>query len=159
MHHFVKESRIAASPQEVFAFHESPGAFERLVPPWEKVKVVEPPKSLRPGSRVVLKTWVGPLPMLWIAEHTEYEPARMFADRQVRGPFAHWYHRHFFLDDGQGGTLLRDEVDYLPPLGRLGDFLGGRYVESKLQRMFDHRHKVTKQIVECGQFPKANQLP
>ena len=159
MHCFVKESHIAASPRDVFAFHESPEAFKRLIPPWEKVKVVEPPKSLRPGSRVVLRTWVGPFAMLWIAEHTEYEPARMFADRQVRGPFAHWYHRHFFLGDGRGGTVLRDEVEYLPPFGRVGDLLGGRFVESKLQRMFDHRHQVTKQIVESGEFPKTSQLP
>lgn len=158
MHHFVKESRIAASPREVFAFHESPDAFERLIPPWEKVKVVEPPKSLRPGSRVVLKTWVGPFPVFWIAEHTEFESGRMFADRQVRGPFTHWYHRHFFLDDGQGGTVLRDEVDYLPPLGKLGDFLAGWFIESKLQRMFDHRHHVTKRILESGEFSKARQV-
>jgi len=96
---------------------------------------------------------------LWIAEHTEYEPVRMFTDRQVRGPFAHWYHRHFFLDDGEGRTVLRDEFDYLPPLGKLGDLLGGWFVESKLRRMFDHRHQVTKQIVESGEFPKVSQVP
>ena len=53
---FVKESRIAASPSAVFAFHETPGALSLLTPPWEKVEVVEGGGSLRPGSRVVLKT-------------------------------------------------------------------------------------------------------
>ena len=38
---FVKESRIAASPSAVFAFHETPGALSLLTPPWEKVEVVE----------------------------------------------------------------------------------------------------------------------
>ena len=114
---FVKESRIAASPEAVFAFHESPGALERLTPPWEKVEVVEGGDSIRPGSRVVLRTWLGPLPLRWVAEHTEYDPPHGFADRQVSGPFASWNHRHRFLDDGTGGTLLRDEVDYEPPLG------------------------------------------
>ncbi len=66
---------------------------------------------------------------------------------------------HFFLDDGQRKTVLRDEVDYLPPLGKLGDLLGGWFVESKLRRMFDHRHLVTKQIVESGEFPKVSQVP
>ena len=59
--HFVKESRIAASPKAVFAFHESKGALERLTPPWEKVQLVEGGDSIRPGSRVVLRTWLGPL--------------------------------------------------------------------------------------------------
>ena len=53
--HFVKESRIAAAPSAVFAFHESRGALERLTPPWEQVELVEGGDSIRPGSRVVLK--------------------------------------------------------------------------------------------------------
>jgi len=143
-HHFVKESRIAAAPGVVFAFHESPGALEKLTPPWEKVTVIESPGSLAPGTRAVLRTKVGPFAVEWVAEHTEYEPGRMFADRQVRGPFAYWYHRHWFLDDGQGGTLLRDEVDYRPPLGRVGEFLGARFLDSKLKKLFDYRHEATK---------------
>jgi ligand-binding SRPBCC domain-containing protein len=150
---FVKESRIDAPAERVFAFHESQGAFDRLVPPWEWIKVVEGGGSLRPGSRVVLETRVGPIPLRWVAEHTEYEAGRMFADRQVSGPFARWYHRHWFEDDGQGGTLLRDEVEYEPPLGPLGRWLGGGLLRRKLQKMFDYRHETTRRIVESGDFP------
>jgi ligand-binding SRPBCC domain-containing protein len=147
---YVKESRIAAPPAAVFAFHESPGALERLTPPWERVEVIEGGTSIRPGSRVVLRTWLGPVPLRWVAEHTEYEPPRLFADRQVSGPFASWYHRHRFLDDGRGGTLLRDEVDYDAPLGWLGRRLGGGLLRHKLRRLFDYRHDVTRRIVEAG---------
>jgi len=147
---FVKESRIAAAPSAVFAFHESRGALECLSPPWEQVELVEGGNSLRPGSRVVLKVKVGPIPMRWVAEHTEYEPGRLFADRQVSGPFASWYHRHLFLDDEAGGTILRDEVDYTPPLGWLGQRFGKKFVEARLNRMFDYRHEVTRRIVEKG---------
>src|SRR5262245_59833348 len=114
---FVKESRIAATPCEVFAFHESPGAIETLTPPWEKVERIEGGGSILPGSRAVFRVRLGPLSLLCVAEHTECDRGRMFADRQVRGPFNEWYHRHLFLDDGAGGTILRDEVDYEPPLG------------------------------------------
>ena len=124
MQHFVKESRIAAPPEVVFAFHESAGAFEKLVPPWERVTVVNSSGTIQPGARVTLRTRLGPIVLNWVAEHTEYDPPRMFADRQVSGPFAYWYHRHRFLDDGQGGTVLRDEVDYRPPLGWLGELAG-----------------------------------
>jgi ligand-binding SRPBCC domain-containing protein len=150
---FIKESRVAASPATVFAFHESRGALQRLTPPWERVEVVEGGESIRPGSRVVVRTWLGPVPMRWIAEHTEYDPPHGFADRQVSGPFASWYHRHRFLPDGSGGTLLRDEVDYEPPLGVLGRRLGGGFLESKLQQLFDFRHETTRRIVEAGDFP------
>jgi ligand-binding SRPBCC domain-containing protein len=74
----------------------------------------------------------------------------MFADQQVRGPFAFWYHRHLFLDDGQGGTLLRDEVDYCPPLGMLGESLGSRFLDSKSKKLFDYRHEATSRIVESA---------
>ncbi|MGP0069187.1 MAG: SRPBCC family protein [Isosphaeraceae bacterium] len=154
MMRFVKESRIAAPPGVVFAFHESPGAFQQLAPPWERVKVVEGGDSLKPGSRVVLSVPLGLLRLRWIAEHTEYEPGRLFADRQVEGPFASWYHRHLFLDDGQGGTLLRDEVEFEPPMGMVGRLLAGNLLESKLQRMFDYRHQITRKIVEAGDFSR-----
>jgi len=149
---FVKESRIAAPPSVVFAFHESAGALVRLTPPWERVELIEGGGSIRPGSRVVIRTRVGPVPLRWVAEHTEYEPPRTFADRQVSGPFASWHHRHLFLDDGSGGTLLRDEVDYEPPLGWLGRLFGGGFVEKKLEKLFDYRHETTRRIVESGDF-------
>jgi len=149
---FVKETRINATPQQLFAFHERAGALERLTPPWEKVRLVEGGDSIRPGSRVTIETKIGPFPLRWVAEHTEYEPGRMFADRQVSGPFASWYHRHLFLDDGEGGALLRDEVDYEPPLGTLGRLLCAKFLNAKLQKMFDFRHQATKRIVEAGNF-------
>ena len=152
---FVKESRIAAAPERVFAFHESPGALQRLTPPWEKVKVESGGDSIRVGARVVLVTKLGPIPLRWVAEHTAYEPPHHFADRQVSGPFARWEHRHEFLDDGEGGTILRDSVDYDPPLGALGRFFGGGFIRSKLVKMFEYRHETTRRIVESGDFPGA----
>lgn len=64
---FVKESRIAAPPDRVFAFHESPGALSRLTPPWERVEVESGGDSIRVGARVVLKTRLGPIPLRWVA--------------------------------------------------------------------------------------------
>lgn len=148
MLHFTKESRIAAPPRTVFRFHESPDALRSLIPPWESVEVVEAPKSLQPGSRAVLRMRLGPLHLDWVAEHVEYVRDRLFVDRQVKGPFAYWRHRHVFEDDGQGGTILRDEVEYLPPLGAIGRVLGGGLIRSKLQRMFDYRHEATRRACE-----------
>ena len=150
--HFVKESRIAAAPEAVFRFHESQDALRQLIPPWEKMAVVASDGSLRVGSRVVLGGRVGWFRVRWVAVHTECDPPHLFADRQESGPFASWYHRHRFLDDGNGGTILRDEVEYRPPLGIVGDLLAGRQIRKKLQRMFDYRHDVTRRLVESGTF-------
>ncbi len=152
---FVKESHIAATPDRVFAFHESPGAFEQLTPPWESVAVESGGESIRPGARVTLRTKLGPFSLRWVAEHTEYDPPRLFADRQLSGPFAIWFHRHRMIDDGRGGTLLRDEVDYELPLGTIGRRLAGGMVRRKLERLFDFRHEVTRRVVESGDFPNT----
>jgi ligand-binding SRPBCC domain-containing protein len=159
MARFVKESRIAASPERVFAFHESPGALERLTPPWERVKVVSGGESLRPGTRVLLRTQVGPVSIDWIAEQTEYEPGSLFADRQIRGPFRSWYHRHIMLDDGHGGTILRDDIEYEPPFGAIGRFLGSRWIRRKLERLFEYRHEETRRIVESNAFSVSTASP
>ena len=146
--HYVKETRINASPDAVFHFHESPDALPHLIPPWENMKLVESSGSLLPGSRVVLLGRVGPLPIKWVAIHTEYKPPHLFADRQESGPFAYWYHRHHFLDDGQGGTLLKDEVTYAVPLGVIGQWVGGWLVRRKLEAMFAYRHEKTRSLIE-----------
>ncbi len=147
---FVKESRIAATPAAVFAFHEQPGALERLSPPWDRVEATGGGGSLQPGTKVTLKTYLGPIPLTWVAEHTEYDPPHKFADRQVSGPFARWYHVHHIEDDGQGGTRLRDEIDFDPPMGTLGRLLAGGFLRRKLQRTFDYRHNVTRRACEAG---------
>lgn len=150
--HFVMQTRIAASPEVVFRFHESPGALQHLLPPWETMKVVESSGSLQPGSKVVLQGVLGFIPIRWVALHTEYDPPHLFADRQESGPFARWYHRHRFLDDGAGGTLLRDEVEYELPLGFLGRWLGGWLIRRKLERMFAYRHETTRRLIESGEW-------
>lgn len=149
---FVKQTAINAPPDLVFRFHESPDALTHLIPPWEKMKMVESAGSLRPGSRVVLRGSLGVIPIQWIAIHTEYDPPHLFADRQESGPFGYWYHRHRFLDDGQGGTLLRDEVEYAVPLGVVGQWLGGWLVRRKLEAMFAYRHEKTRNLIESGEW-------
>lgn len=145
---FTKESFIRASAERVFAFHELPDALGRLTPPWEKARVVESAPSLRPGARAVVETRVfGLLPVRWVAEHTLYDPPRRFEDVQLRGPFRRWRHTHIVEPRGDG-AVLRDVIDYEPPLGALGALLAPALVEPRLRRLFDYRHRVTREWCE-----------
>ena len=147
---FVKETRIAASPEAVFQFHERPDALPLLIPPWEKVTVEVPPTSLAKGTQVILVNRMGPLKLRWVAEHTAYDPPRMFMDVQKSGPFHKWEHKHLVLADGASGAILRDEVTYELPMGILGRIFGGWFARSKIEKMFDYRHAVTKRVCEGG---------
>lgn len=48
------------------------------------------------------------------------DPPGHFVDEQVTGPFKRWCHAHHFEPDGNGGTVMRDIVDFAAPLGPLG---------------------------------------
>jgi ligand-binding SRPBCC domain-containing protein len=142
---FTKESVIAAPPDRVFAFHLLPDALERLIPPWEHVTVTQKADISVVGSRAIIEIKVfGPITQRWVAEHTVYDPPRLFEDIQVSGPFKSWRHRHIF-ELHRDGTLLRDEIEFVPPFGPLGEMVAGAMIVSKLKKMFDHRHKVTRQ--------------
>lgn len=82
---FLKQSIIAAPQTQVFAFHEDPQALAMLTPPWESVTIVQPPRSLQVGVKAILVMKFGPFKKRWVAEHTEYDPPRLFADRQLEG--------------------------------------------------------------------------
>ncbi|HEX5707868.1 MAG TPA: SRPBCC family protein [Pyrinomonadaceae bacterium] len=149
---FQKESLIRAAPERVFAFHELPDALARLTPPWESARVLEAAPSLRVGARAVVETRVlGIFKSLWVAEHTAYDPPRMFEDVQRRGPFRAWRHTHLFRPTDDGATILRDEVEYEPPLGPVGRALAPLLVERRLERLFAYRHEVTRAWCEGRQ--------
>ncbi len=145
---FVKESDFDASAAEVFAFHEAPDAFERLQPPWQTSKIVQPPTSLEVGTRVIVKVKVGPIWQTIVAEHVVYEPGRMFADKMVRGPFREWLHRHIVTPIGDNRCRLTDDIEYELPLGPLGRVFGGPFVRHTLRKLFDYRHGVTREACE-----------
>jgi ligand-binding SRPBCC domain-containing protein len=145
---FVRESFIAAAPERVFAFHELPDALRRLTPPWETSRVIRTAKISAIGSEAIIETRIlGLLPARWVARHTAYDPPRMFEDVQVSGPFRHWRHRHFVAPHA-GGALLRDEIEYEPPLGLLGRLAAPFLIIPRLEKLFDYRHAATREWCE-----------
>ena len=146
---FVKESVIRAAPSRVFAFHEQPAALAMLTPPWEKVRVIQRANISEIGSRAIIETRLfGLIPARWVAEHTAYDPPRMFEDTQISGPFRAWRHRHI-VQPHADGALLRDEIEYEPPFSFAGRLAAPLLIEPKLQKMFDYRHKVTRAWCEA----------
>lgn len=145
---FVKETIIKAPPEQVFAFHELPDAFERLVPPWENAKVIQKADISKIGSQAIIEMKVlGLFPARWVAEHTKYEPPRMFEDVQISGPFSSWRHQHIILPHTDG-ACLRDEIEFEPPLSFLGEIAAPIFVIPKLEKMFAYRHEVTRKWCE-----------
>jgi len=145
---FVKQSLIRASPKLVFEFHEQPNVLALLSPPWESARVIQSAKISEVGTLAIVETRIlGPIKAKWVAEHTLYDPPKMFEDIQVKGPFRSWRHRHI-VEPVSGGAILRDEIDYEPPFGFLGRLVAPILIQKRLEKMFDYRHEVTRQWCE-----------
>ena len=145
---FVRATRIDASADAVFDWHEAPGAFERLTPSWERVRVLRHQGGIKDGARVSLLVGPAPISMRWELEHRDYQRGRSFTDTQISGPFRSWKHVHRMLPDGPNACTLQDTIQYELPLGAFGAICGGWFVRRKLRRLFAHRHAVTRQAFE-----------
>ncbi|WP_306233162.1 TIGR01777 family oxidoreductase [Agrococcus beijingensis] len=130
-------STIEAPIGEVFAWHERPGALQRLMPPWVPGKVRREAESLVDGRAELAL----PGGQIWVGRHDPagYVAGRAFVDERVDDGLSsaalaavRWRHEHRFdavaLATGVEGTRMHDAVDTL-----IGSHL--------LRPMFVYRHR------------------
>ena len=140
-----REIELEEDARSVFRWHARPGAFERLVPPWESVRLEGPTARIEVGAQQEVSLALGPLRRRWRSEITSVRPDREFSDTQLSGPFAAWVHTHSMRDTEGGHSRLEDHVRYRLPLGALGSLVAGRFVRAQLERMFRYRQRLTEQ--------------
>lgn len=143
-------SRIEAPAEAVFDWHERPGAFMRLAPPWAPIEL-EHFEGIRDGQRAIIRLGKSPFTLRWIAEHQDYVAGQQFTDVQRKGPFSHWAHTHRVEPDGPDAATLTDAITYRLPLGPLGKLVGGPILAKQLQAQFAYRHRITKQDLALHQ--------
>lgn len=129
------------APEDVFAWHERPGALERLTPPWADTRVVRRAGGIRDGAEVELEVGVGPTSFRWHLRHRDFVEGHSFSDEQISGPMKRWKHTHRFLPREDGGTLLEDEIDLEAPLGFAGQAVVPSMVQHELDRLFGFRYR------------------
>ncbi len=140
---------LPVSQQQAFAYHERSGALSRLLPPWQPVRVISSDGSLRVGSQVRMRVPVAGLPLTWLAEHVGYEPPHSFTDIALQSPFRAWKHTHRFEAIASDRCRLIDEVEYQLHGGPIGVALDPALVRPQLSAMFQYRHRVTADDLEC----------
>lgn len=127
-------SVVDASITDVFDWHSRPGAFARLSPPWQPMRLVTEAASLADGRA----TLALPGGLRWVAVHQPdgYDPPRRFVDTIGGDGLAtlpariamRWRHIHEFEDLGGNRTRVIDRVETPVP-------------GSLLRPMFDYRHR------------------
>ncbi len=148
-HQLEYHTRINVPKDFAFHWHEQPGAFERLAPPWETLRIQERSGGIKDGGKLVfqVKTPAG-IWMTWQAEHFDYKRNEQFCDRQVSGPFKSWEHRHVFSTDADGMCHLSDRVEYSLPCEKLGSDISHPFIAGKIRSMFNYRTAATKNDIE-----------
>jgi uncharacterized protein len=135
--------------EEVFSWHERKGAFERLLPPWEKISIRGEWQGIKDGSDVYLVKHFGFLSFTWHLRHEAYKENVQFVDRQVKGPFKSWKHTHGFAQAGDQKCILTDSIEYaIPHVPVLGSFVH-RKLEKELKRLFFYRNSVITNDLEA----------
>lgn len=145
LHHFERTLSVPVPVEALWQWHERPGAFERLTPPWDDVRVIERTGGLTDGSRVVLdvRPSLSPVATRWVVTHRDYVAGVQFRDVLERGPFASWDHLHAMRATGPSSAELVDRIAYALPLGALADVVAGGFVRGTLERTFRYRHALT----------------
>lgn len=155
---FVHTSTMPVPAERLAAWHFRPGALERLLPPWARVRVLSA-HGIAEGSRTVLQISIGPFQREWCAVHRDVRPGESFADEQERGPFRSWRHIHRFLPEGSRRSRLEDHVEYEIPGGSLGRLVAGPWIRGELRRAFEFRHRrLAEDLQRHAECPTAEPL-
>lgn len=145
MPRFVHERELPFEVGRVWDWHMRPGALERLMPPWEDLRVVGRDGGIGDGGTVRVRARRGPLKVDFKVRHTDFEAGRLFTDEQVSGPMGSWTHRHEFEPVDGGSCLLRDRITYDPPLGAAAAALARSPLEAGMRRLFRFRNQRLEQ--------------
>jgi ligand-binding SRPBCC domain-containing protein len=135
---------IPAPPHKLFPFFEDPSNLARITPKRMGFEI-RGFENLPMQRSTKIEYRIRPLgvPQRWITEIVEYRPPREFVDVQTKGPYRYWRHQHTF-DDVDGGTLMRDRVQYQMPLGPIGRLAHFLFVSRMLRDIFTYREKVIR---------------
>jgi len=140
MKQFKMSLQVPVPVETLFAWHDRPGAFERLLPPWEPVRIKARQGSIRDGDWLHLQMG----PMSWLARHRGYQPPHQFIDIQAQGPLAYWQHQHLFRALSPERSELTDLIEYELPLAPASG-LAHPWTQARLHKMFTYRHRITAQ--------------
>lgn len=142
---FEASTRVATTPERLFAFHADPRNLTVVMPPTLKlVKLITDGPAVE-GREIELHCrdmWV--IPMRWLCRWKTVSPPHLLVDEIVKGPFRLFIHEHHFEPDGEGFTTMRDRVSYAFGKGWLGHLISETAVRAYLTILFAYRHYRTR---------------
>jgi ligand-binding SRPBCC domain-containing protein len=155
MGHVIVETRIAAPPRVCFDLARDVEAHTKSAS-FSHERVVAPGRTsglLELGDLVTFEGVHFGRRQRFTAKIVEVEAPHRFVDELVKSTFRRLRHVHEFLPDGDGGTLMRDTLDWLSPIGILGVLADKLVVERHMRWFVATKQQALKAIAETGQAP------
>jgi uncharacterized protein len=146
---FTHTTFIAAPVERVFAFFAEASNLALLTPARFRFRILEGPvgRPLREGDRIEYALRFLGVPLRWSSRIVAWRENEVFADRQERGPFRSWLHTHRLVAV-EGGTEMRDDIEYELPLGLLGRLTAGWVIRHMLREVFAYRGEALRRQLE-----------
>ena len=137
---------VKAPLSKVAEFHFDASVIKRLTPPFIIIQLhnIEP---MAEGSISDFSLWLGPLPVRWLAIHSDVDPQRGFTDTQQQGPFKQWVHTHTFTAEGDNQTRVTDHIEYEHHPGWRGLISRLLFPRVGLLLTFTYRKMITRRSV------------
>jgi ligand-binding SRPBCC domain-containing protein len=133
---------VPAPLPDVFAFFSDAANLQAITPAHLDFRILTPlPVIMRPGAVIEYRLRLHGVPFRWRTVIDAWEPGVAFVDRQERGPYARWIHRHTFAAEN-GGTRLGDRVEYALPLDPFSRPAHPWFVRPAVEGIFAHRQTV-----------------
>jgi ligand-binding SRPBCC domain-containing protein len=147
-HSFESEVFINQPIKTVFDFFCKAENLDKITPKWLKFEIITKlPININEGTFIDYKIKFRGIPIKWKSEITQWNPPHSFQDIQRNGPYKTWEHLHIFKEDN-GGTLVKDKVVYKSKGWFLEPIINKFFVKRDIQRIFDFRIQVLKDIFE-----------
>lgn len=147
-HELYREQQLNCDLQTAWDFFSSPMNLSKITPKDMEFNVLSEQKTNKIFEGMIIDYTVSPLfgiPLKWQTKIIQVEPQQSFTDFQQKGPYKYWKHFHEFIPN-EKGILMKDTVEYELPFGVLGNVVHSLLVKKKLNRIFDYRHQVLKQL-------------
>ena len=146
IHRFVAVTELPFPPEEVFPFFAAAENLERITPPELEFRILTPhPIDMAQGTLIDYRLRLEGIPFSWRTEISDWDPPRAFTDRQLRGPYHTWIHRHSFEPSPQG-TRMTDQGDYRLPFWPIGD-VALPLVRRRVERIFAYREEAIRRLL------------
>ena len=145
MKKFEKISTINCKIEDLFEFHTDMRNLENITPPDTKVDLINKDFVPHEGGVLKIKTVKSFIPTTWEVKIDKLQKPNLLVDIALKSPFKYWKHSHIFTQKGNI-CELKDVVEYELPFGMIGN-LFDFFIQNELSKMFDYRHKVTKEIL------------